>query len=92
MKYLGSGNWEMNKIDLIKMVRSITGMGLRESKDGVESYLFTESMPYTHKEVFETIKGKMCAVGAGTIPEYSSMQVARALGLHSGNVPQQYPK
>ncbi len=43
--------YKVNKIDLIKMVREITAMGLKESKDAVDSYLLMQTLNPTQQRV-----------------------------------------
>jgi large subunit ribosomal protein L7/L12 len=52
-----------NKIQVIKTVREVTGLGLKESKDLVESAPKTLKEGVT-KEELATIKEKMAAAGA----------------------------
>ena len=52
-----------NKISVIKEIRNITGLGLKESKDLVES-VPSEIKKDIKKELAEEIKNKLEAVGA----------------------------
>ena len=52
-----------NKINVIKTVREVTGLGLKESKDLVESAPATVKEGITKEEV-ATLKGKLEAAGA----------------------------
>jgi large subunit ribosomal protein L7/L12 len=56
-------NFGANKIQVIKTVREVTGLGLKESKDLVESAPKTLKEGVT-KEELATIKEKMAAAGA----------------------------
>jgi large subunit ribosomal protein L7/L12 len=53
-----------NKINVIKTVREVTGLGLKESKDLVESAPATVKEGITKEEV-ATLKEKLEAAGAG---------------------------
>jgi hypothetical protein len=76
--------WKMGKIDLIKMLRATTNLGLKEAKDAVEDYIYLEALPYPKQaEIRQVIH---------TFANLKSMDlkrvVARRMGLQIIETPQ----
>lgn len=56
MQQAADGTYHMSRIDLIRLVRGCTALGLKEAKDRVDDYLFMGELTHEQREAIYTVQ------------------------------------